>query len=384
MSRLIRLALVLVVSLTLSETSGQCSNTDVITIAGDGTFGFMDGLSTAAQFRFTSGVAIDGFGNIIVADFQNNRIRQISPDGVVTTIAGDGTSGFMDGPGTAAQFFGPAGVAIDGLGNIIVADQSNHRIRQIGPDGVVTTIAGDGTSGFMDGPGTAAQFFGPVDVAIDGSGNIIVADFQNNRIRKISSGGVVTTIAGQFNFPAGVAIDGLGNIIVADAGNHRIRQISPDSVVTTIAGDGISGFMDGPGTVAQFRFPAGVAVDSSGNIIVADFQNNRIRKISSGGVVTTIAGDGTFGFMDGPGTAAQFNLPVKVAIDGFGNIIVADESNHRIRQIGNCISVNQENAEVIPTIGEWSVVLLSLLFLIIMVVGYKSELVMLLTVTTTS
>ena len=224
------------VSLTLSETSGQCSNTDVITIAGDGTFGFMDGLSTAAQFRFTSGVAIDGFGNIIVADFQNNRIRQISPDGVVTTIAGDGTSGFMDGPGTAAQFFGP------------------------------------------------------VDVAIDGSGNIIVADFQNNRIRKISSGGVVTTIAG----------------------------------------------------------------------------------------------DGTFGFMDGPGTAAQFNLPVKVAIDGFGNIIVADESNHRIRQIGNCISVNQENAEVIPTIGEWSVVLLSLLFLIIMVVGYKSELVMLLTVTTTS
>ena len=210
---------------------------------------------------------------------------------LVTTLAGTGTIGFTDG--ALAQFNFPAGVAVDAAGNVYVADLDNQRIRKISAAGVVSTLAGSGTAGFLDATGTTAQF----------------------------------------NFPSGVAVDAAGNVYVADGSNHRIRKVSAAGVVTTLAGSGTASLDDGSGATAQFISPAGVAVDAAGNIYVADRNNHRIRKISAAGIVSTLAGSATAGFLDGSGASAQFNNPLGVAVDAAGNIYVADLSNHRIRQI---------------------------------------------------
>ena len=319
----------------------------VSTLAGSGTAGYTDGTGTAAQFNFPSGVAVDSSGNVYVADTSNHRIRKITSAGVVSTMAGSGTAGYTDGTGAAAQFNTPFGVAIDSLGNVYVADRDSQRIRKITSAGVVSTMAGSGTAGYTDGTGTAAQFNFPNGVAVDSLGNVYVADFFNHRIRKISPPGVVSTLAGnefagyadgtgaaaQFNFPIGVAVDSSGNVYVADRDNNRIRKITPTGVVSTLAGTGAYGFANGPGLSAQFRYPSGVAVDSSGNVYVADIDNNQIRRIMPTGVVSTLAGSGTAGFSNGTETAAQFDQPFGVAIDSLGNVYVADFANNRIRKI---------------------------------------------------
>ena len=274
--------------------------------------------------------------------------ENIESEYVVTTIAGS-TEGDLDGTGIDAQFDYPHEVAVDNDGSIIVVDTDNHRIRKIDSNGNVTTIAGS-TAGYADGTGINTQFNSPRGVAIDNDGAIIVADTINQRIRKIDSNGVVTTIAGstegytdgtgtnaQFDRPTGVAIDNDGSIIVADTENHRIRKIDSNGVVTTIAGS-FSGYKDGTGTNAYFFEPEGVAIDNDGSIIVADTWNHRIRKIDSNGVVTTIAGSTSVGsdsegYADGTGTNAQFYSPMGVAIDNDGAIIVADTYNQRIRKI---------------------------------------------------
>ena len=318
----------------------------VSTLAGS-TQGYTDGTGTAAQFNFPFGVAVDGAGTVFVADTGSNRIRKVTAAGVVSTLAGSGTSGYADGTGTAAQFKNPYGVAVDGAGTVYVADEGNHRIRKVTAAGVVSTLAGSGTAGFADGTGTAAQFNFPTGVAVDCSGTVYVADYVNQRIRKVTAAGVVSTLAGsgtagfadgtgtaaQFNFPTGVAVDGTGTVYVADYVNQRIRTVTAAGVVSTLAGSGTYGFADGTGTAAQFRDPHGVAVDAAGTVYVADYGNHRIRTVTAAGVVSTLAGSGTSGFADGTGTAAQFNNPKGVAVDGAGTVYVADYGNHRIRMV---------------------------------------------------
>jgi sugar lactone lactonase YvrE len=307
-----------------------------------------------ARFSCPSAVAVDGVGNVIVADGDNHRIRKIAADGTVTTLAGTGEAGYKDGPGTVAEFAGIYGVAVVGEGSVIVADEENHCIRKIAADGTVTTLAGSGIymEGDKDGPGTEARFCYPDGVAVDGSeGNVIVADHGNNSIRKIAADGTVTTLAGtghygnwdgpgtaaMFSHPSGVAVDGDGNIIVADSGSHRIRKIEADGTVTTLAGTGEAGYANGSGYSAMFNCPWGVAVDGVGNVIVADRDNHRIRKIAVDGTVTTLAGTGEAGYKDGPGDASRFHSPLGVAVDCEGSVIVADSRNNSVRKIYACL-----------------------------------------------
>jgi sugar lactone lactonase YvrE len=290
-------------------------------------------------------------GNIVVASSGDNRIRLVTPLGVVTTLAGSGYAAFADDTGPAASFYQPFGVAVTSSGVIVVADLSNHRIRRITyPAGVVTTLAGQTTAGSADGTGAAASFNNPSGVAVTSSGDIIVADQYNHRIRLVTPLGVVTTLAGSgspafadgtgaaasFNYPAAVAvIPSSGVIVVADKDNHRIRLVTPTSgVVTTLAGSGSPAFADGTGAAASFYQPFGVAVTSSGDIIVADQSNHRIRLVTyPGGVVTTLAGSGSPAFANGTGVAASFSNPVGVAVTPTGEIVVGDQTNQRIRLI---------------------------------------------------
>ncbi|HLK30636.1 MAG TPA: NHL repeat-containing protein [Puia sp.] len=315
----------------------------VTTFAGSGTAGNADGTGTASQFDHPYGVAIDASGKVYVGDENNALIREITSAGLVSTLAGS-TDGYADGTGSGAKFFGPDGVVLDAAGNLYVADYTNNRIRKVSPAGVVTTLAG-GTQGYADGTGTAAQFFSPTGIAIDGSGNLYVADTYNHRIRKITPAGVVSTLAGsgatgpgngayadgaalsaQFSGPQGVAVDGSGNVYVADNGNNVIREISKGGIVSTVAGSGDDGEQDGTGTAAEFGAPIGIAVDASGILYVTD-RLGTVRKITPANVVTTIAG------ATGTSTAGAFQWPAGIAIDAAGNLYIADYSADVIRKI---------------------------------------------------
>ena len=322
--------------------------TNVTTIAGNGTSGFSDGSTASPKFYSPTGIAIAASGNMYIADSQNHCIRKVSPLGFVSTFAGSGIAGFNNGAATVAQFNIPYSIAVDASENVFVTESNSSAIRKITPAGVVSTFAGSvSTSGFLDGIGSVALFSGPKGLGVDGAGNVYVADSNNNRIRKISSSGSVTTIAGdgtanyldaqgtlaKFNNPVGVAVTSSGVIYVSDASNHRIRVISSTGLVSTIAGSGTPGIVNGQGILAQFNTPRAIALDSSGTIYVVDYINNRIRKITSTGFVSTLSGTGAFGSANGQGTVASFKYPEGIALDSSGNSFVADVTNNCIRKI---------------------------------------------------
>lgn len=316
---------------------------NVTTLAGS-SLGFADGAGAAAKFHYPVGIACDQQGNVYVGDASNHRIRKITPAGVVSTFAGS-TQGFTNGTGGAALFNLPAGLWCDASGTIYTADIANYAIRKISAGAVVSTMAG-GSEGSLDGTGAVAQFQYPVGVCADAQGNIYVADNKNHRIRKVTPAGVVTTFAGsstmgdadgtgaaaQFQEPYGICADAQGNIYVADNVAHRIRKITPAGVVTTIAGS-TGGFQDGNGAAAKFDSPDGICVDVQGNLYISDYNNNCIRKITPAGIVSTLAGNGSQGNLDGTATEARFNRPGNVCVDAQGNVYVADRYNHTIRKI---------------------------------------------------
>jgi sugar lactone lactonase YvrE len=339
---------------TYNHTIRRISPSGVVTtVAGSaGNSGSADGTGDAARFNYPVGIALDSAGNIYVADARNSTIRRVTPAGVVTTVAGSaGKTGSADGTGGDARFDTPEGVAVDASGTIYIADGGNYTIRKINSLGVVTTFAGvAGTGGSNDGTGSAAQFNAPTGLAVDQSGIIYVADTFNQTIRRITPDGAVTTLAGtpgsigfsdgtgsvaRFAYPQGLTVDAAGNVYVADGGNCTLRKITTGGVVTTVAGTAQSlGWTDGTGSAARFNFPTSVAVNASTVLYVADTYNSTIRTVTPAGAVTTFAGSAeSIGSADGAGSAARFNGPNGVAVDGTGTVYIADTSNNTIRRI---------------------------------------------------
>jgi predicted outer membrane repeat protein len=361
------------------EISGDPGFRPIVnTVAGIGSTGAQNGPRANASFNYPSGVAKDGFGNFFVADTANNRIRMIAPDGEVSTIAGTGVYGLVDGPGATARFAVPAGIAVGPNNDLYVSDTFNHCIRKLtrpavaGQPWTVATLAGNGSAGTANGAGTVARFSHPHGLVVDDNGNVYVADSINHLIRKVTPTGEVGTLAGtgsagfapgvagnispfvrtaEFNFPAGLALDdndtpadGTDDILyVADRDNHRIRVINFNTdQVTTVAGTGGAGKTDGAALSSTFRSPVGLALDHVGNLYIADQQNHAIRKLNTGGAVSTVAGLGlgNSGSSNGNSTVATFNCPAGLVVDLQGdpldptvNLVVADTHNHLIRRI---------------------------------------------------
>jgi RHS repeat-associated protein len=333
--------------ITVSNFGGTLASTNqTLTFAGTGSPSSTDGTGTTASFDQPLGMVMDAGGNLYVADAGSHEIRKVTPSGTATTLAGGGYAGFTNGIGTSALFNHPVGLVIDVSGNLYVADEANNAIRKITPTGVVTTLAGSGTAGFTNGSGGAATFNLPCGVALDAAGNIYVADYNNNVIRKVTAAGMVTTYAGTgianstdgpvatatFNHPFSLAFDKSGNLFITDRVGSRIRKITPAGIVSTLAGS-TNGYLDGTGAAAEFSGPTSLALDTAENVYVTDEGNQRIRKITSGGIVTTVAGSGSAGDVDGVGSAAVFNNPFAIASASAGYIYVGEQAGNLVRKI---------------------------------------------------
>jgi len=343
-----------------TNTNGQI----ITAYAGNGLYGNTGdgGPATAARMEYVWFNALDTSGNMYITDNFDHRVRKVSAAGIMSTFAGNGSAGFTgDGNvATAAQFIGAAGIAADKMGNVYFSDINNRRIRKVNAAGIISTIAGNGSAGFSGdgGPATSAQLNTPYGIAVDDAGNVYVADELNFRVRKISAAGIISTVAGS-NVggyagdggaataaeltPLAVAVDNAGNLFVTT--NNRVRKVSTSGIITTVAGNGIAGYSGdgGTATTAKLNQPVGVAVDGLGGIFIADQYNNRIRKVSPSGIISTIAGNGTGGNTGdgGPATAAELLQPLGICLDPSANVYFSDYGNLRVRKIvsGNHIPV---------------------------------------------
>ena len=350
----------------------------------NGTFNFTVKVTDALSSTATQALALTAFGppsvvwiqptnNSVTVTVGNNVSLAVSvagtgpfnyqwqlngtnlPNGIITTVAGNGTYGYSGdgGAATNAELNEPIGVAVDSTGNLFIADYANRRIREMKTSGLIITVAGNGTYGYSGDGGVAtnAELFNPTDVAVDATGNLFIADFNNNRIREVGTNGIITTVAGngtngfsgdgsaatnaEFYYAASVAVDTTGNLFIADSQNNRIRKVGTNGIISTVAGNGGYGdFGDGgPATNAELSIPSSVAVDATGNLFIAD--NNYIRKVGTNGIIITVAGNGTNGFSGDSGSAtnAELNDPQRVVVDANGNLFIADSYNNRIREV---------------------------------------------------
>jgi NHL repeat len=359
MERRFALPVFAAVSLAALTGIGMAQQTDapgtITTVAGTGQAGFFGdgGPATQARLNFPVGVAVDATGNLFIGDRLNNRVRQVSPSGMISTLA---------------RVTDPIFVALDQAGNLFIKERGANRVRKLSPAGLLTIVAGNGRAGFSGdgGPATEARFEGPGYIAVDAAGNLFIADHNNHRIRKVSPDGLITTVAGngpagrgkgastgdggfateaRLNGPLGLALDRSGNLFFAEAGEvsghvgggYRVRKVSAAGIITTVAGSDAPGFSGdgGPATQARLNLPTGVAVDTAGNLFIADADNDRIRKVDPNGMISTVAGNGTIRYAGNgvPATATGLEWPVGLAVDEVGNLLIA-EGNRVLKLFG--------------------------------------------------
>ncbi len=330
----------------------------ITTVAGNGTGGSLgdNGSAVAAELRNPEDTAVDAAGNLYIADTQNNRIRKVTPAGIITTFAGNGQCSPLNEGGLAleAGICSPVGLFIDASGVVYVSQRGDSRVRKITTAGIITTVAGTGAGGYNGDNVLAntAQLYWPTGLTLDSDGNLYIADSFNHRIRKVSVAGVITTVAGsgapgysgdggaattaKLNYPSWVAVNAAGDLFISDRYNLRIRKVT-GGIIATVAGSGAGGFSGdgGAATAAGISFPDGVEVDAAGNLLIADQSNQRIRRVNTSGVISTIAGNGTAGFTGdgGPATSASLSWPATVKKDAAGNLFIADSFNNRVRKL---------------------------------------------------
>jgi uncharacterized protein (TIGR03437 family) len=363
----VRSALLFTCLFLASSTLGIAQSFIIATVAGNGANGYSGdgGPAISAHITSPAGLTIDSFGNVYIADAANERIRKVSPNGTITTVAGNGIAGYSGdgGPATSAALqitsFGQAAsaVVVDSVGNLYIADSWNNRVRKVSANGVIATIAGTGGGGYAGdgGPATIAQIGNPAGLALDSAGNLYISHYTafDCVVRKVVPTGVITTVAGTsncgysgdggpatnalLNRPEGLALDSTGNLYIADTDNQRIRKVAPNGIITTVAGTGNYRYDGdgGPATSFSLNYPYGVALDGAGNLYIADANNYRIREVSALGTITTVAGNGDYGFGGdgGSATSAKITQPDAIAINSAGNLYVSDLDNNRVRRL---------------------------------------------------
>jgi uncharacterized protein (TIGR03437 family) len=334
------------------------------TVAGNGAGGFAGdgGAATSAQVYCPIGLAVDSSGNLYLADQLNHRIRKVTPAGTISTIAGKDLQGFTgnDAAATDATLRNPSGVAVDSAGNVYIADSTNHQVRKVGTDGKITAFAGAGVAGFaeldseskpLDAKNAFLNF--PTGVAVDASNNVYIADTLNHRIRKVGTDGKISTVAGtgeaayagdggtavaaKINHPTGIAVGPGGSLYIADRLNHRVRKVTSDGIIRTLAGVGVAGYSGngGPATSANLFYPAGVAADNLGNVFITDSTNNRIRRVSEDGSIYVVAGTGKFGDSndDAPALSAWLKFPTGIVVASAGRVFFSDGQNSKVKEL---------------------------------------------------
>ena len=338
-----------------------CNAQIITTVAGTGTQGYSGdgGQATNAELFDAAKVIFDAAGNMYIIETGNDCLRKVNLSGIISTIAGNGTAGYSGdgGQATAAELYDPIGGCFDAAGNLYIAEYGNSRIRMINTNEIISTVAGDGAFGFSGdgGQATNAECNSPEGVAFDTHGNLYIADFYNNCIRMVNTAGIISTVAGTGTAgysgdggqatgatlyrPAEIAFDTNGNMYIADEYNNRIRKVNTAGIISTIVGTGIGGY-NGDGiqaTTAELYYPSGLCLDAAGNLYIADSENNRIRMVTIAGIISTIVGNGIAGYSGdgGNATAAELYDPCRVTLDATGNIYICDEKNNLIRKVNN-------------------------------------------------